>query len=221
MVTAGIPFKLKSGIAPYRGNSPRPGYIKFEDISGPNGKPDGIVDDFDRSIIGNPNPKHFGGFSNTFDYKGFSLDILFTWSYGNDIYNKNKIDGLNADVAFRNQLGLMREAWTPENPSTTMYAIKGRSDGAGNRTSTFFIEDGSYLRLQNISLSYNLKNNLVKKLKLSNARVFVSLNNVHVWTKYTGFDPEVSVGNNALTKGIDFASYPRSKNARIGFNVTF
>ena len=221
MVNAGTPFTLKSGIANYKGNSPRPGYIKFQDINGPDGKPDGVVDDNDRSIIGDPNPKHFGGFSNTFDYKGFSLDILFTWSYGNDIYNKNKIDGLNADVAFRNQLGLMREAWTAENPSTTMYAIKGRSDGAGNRTSTFFIEDGSYLRLQNISLSYNLNKQVIKKMKISNFRVFVSLNNLHVWTKYSGFDPEVSVGNNALTKGIDFASYPRSKNARIGFNVTF
>lgn len=221
MVTAGTPFTLKSGVAPYKGNNPRPGYIKFADISGPNGTPDGVVDENDRSIIGNANPKHFGGFSNTFEYKGLSLDILFTWSYGNDIYNKNKIDGLNADVAFRNQLGLMRDAWTPENPSETMYAIKGRTDGAGNRTSTFFIEDGSYLRLQNISLSYSLKNNLLKKLRVSNLKVFASLNNVHVWTKYTGFDPEVSVGNNALTRGIDFASYPRSKNGRIGFNVTF
>ena len=221
MVAAGTPFTLQDGVVKYKGNNPRPGYIKFEDISGPDGKPDGIIDDNDRSIIGNPNPKHFGGFSNTVSYKGFSLDVLFTWSYGNDIYNKNKIDGLNGDVAFRNQLGLMREAWTPENPSNTMYAIKGRSDGAGNRASTFFIEDGSYLRLQNVSLSYNLAKPLVKKLNLSNVRVFFSLNNVHVWTKYSGFDPEVSVGNNALTKGIDFASYPRSKNGRIGFNVTF
>ena len=221
MVNAGTQFTLKPGVAPYRGNNSRPGYMKLKDISGPDGKPDGVVDDYDRSIIGNPNPKHFGGFSNNFEYKGFSIDVLFTWSYGNNIYNKNKIDGLGAEVAYRNQLGALRDAWTPENPSNTMYAIKGRSDAGASRTSTFFIEDGSYLRLQNISLSYNLNKNLAKKLKLSNVKLFVSLNNVHVWTKYTGFDPEVSVGNNALTKGIDFASYPRSKNARIGVSVTF
>lgn len=221
MIAAGKNFTLKDGIAPYSGNKPRPGYMRLADISGPDGKPDGIVDDNDRTIIGNPNPKHFGGFSNNLQYKGFSLDVLFTWSYGNDIYNKNKIDGLNASIAFRNQLGALRNAWTPLNPDTDQYAINGRTDAGAHRTSTYFIEDGSYLRLQNVTLSYKLNNRVAKSLKLSAAKVFVSLNNLHVWTNYSGYDPEVSVGNNGLTPGIDFASYPRSKNGRVGFSVTF
>lgn len=222
VIASGKAFTLKSGVAPYKGNSPRPGYMRLADIAGPNGgAPDGIVDENDRTIIGNPTPKHFGGFSNNFKYKGFTLDVLFTWSYGNDIYNKNLIDGASAAVSFRNQWGFVRDRWTPEKPSETMYAVNGRVNAGADRTSSFFIEDGSYLRLQNVTLSYNVPNKVAKTMKIGSAKFFVSLNNLHVWTKYRGFDPEVSVGTNALTPGIDFAAYPRSKNARVGLSVSF
>jgi TonB-dependent starch-binding outer membrane protein SusC len=219
--TPNATFTLKPGIAPYKNNSPRPGYMRLADISGPTGKPDGVVDELDRGIIGNPTPRHYGGFSNTIQYKDFSVDVLFTWSYGNDIYNKNKIDGLSADNFFSNQLGQLRDAWAPLKESSTQYSINGRGKAAAERPSTFFIEDGSYLRLQNVTLAYNINNKLLKTIKFSNARLFVSINNLHVWTKYSGFDPEVSVGQNALTPGIDFASYPRSKNIRFGISATF
>ena len=222
MIANGTPFTLKDGVAAYVGSTNvRPGYMRLADISGADGKPDGKVDENDRTIIGNPTPKHFGGLSNTFNYKGIGMDILFTWSYGNDIYNKNKIDALSGNIATTNQLGEFADRWTPLK-ETDMYVVNGRTNSGAQRVSTLFIEDGSFLRLQNITFSYSLPRNLVvSKLKMSNVKFYLSLNNLAVWTNYSGFDPEVNVGTNPLTPGIDFASYPRSRNYRAGISVTF
>ncbi|WNJ20068.1 TonB-dependent receptor [Pontibacter sp. G13] len=206
----GVP--LRAGISRFR-----PGVIKFKDLNG-----DGVIDTDDRTIIGNAMPKHFGGFSNNFSYKGFELSVFMNWSYGNDIYNNNRVRGMATAIPFFNKLGFIRDRWTPENPDTDIISIWGTGDGgADDINNTFYIEDGSYLRLSNITFAYNLPKNFLTRIGVKGCRLYVAGDNLHVWTNYTGYDPDVSVGNNQLTPGLDFDSYPRMRTYRMGASIQF
>jgi hypothetical protein len=213
----------KEGVYPLDGNPRRPGNMKFKDIAGDfdengNPVPDGNINQADRTIIGNANPKHFGGFSNEFSYKNFELSFLMNWSYGNDILNQNLALGLSLGGPYKNQYTKALERWTPDNPTNELYAIGG---GPGGLSNSFYVEDGSFLRLSNITFGYNLPMKLVGKWNISGARIFLSGDNLHVWTKYSGYDPEVSIGDNALTPGTDFSAYPRSRTVRVGIKLDF
>lgn len=196
-------------------NSIQPGDVKYKDLN-----KDGTINDKDRTIIGNGAPIHVGGFSNNFTYKGFDLNIFFTWSYGNDILNANRLifeggqrrKDLNMYAAYANR-------WTPENPNSDIPRVGGQ--GPEGVYSTRVIEDGSYLRLKNVTLGYTFPAQWCKKLTISNARLFVSGENLLTFTSYSGFDPEVSVRNSALTPGFDYSAYPRARNISCGLSVTF
>lgn len=191
----------------------QPGDAKYKDINN-----DGVVNDADQTLIGNPYPKHIGGFNNNFTFKNFDLNVFFQWSYGNEIFNGNNIfmNGLNGAALNRNVLASYANRWNPDNQNTDI--PRSGSNGLSGVLSSRYLEDGSFLRLKTISLGYNFSKDLVKGVK--SARVYVSAQNLHTWTNYSGPDPEVSTRGFGLTPGFDFSAYPIAKTIVFGLNIT-
>ncbi len=200
-------YILKPGIASYgtTANSVQPGDPKYKDLNG-----DGVIDDNDRTIIGNPLPIHTGGFSNNFSYKGFSLNIFFQWSYGNDVLNANTMVFNNGGnyYANSNQFADYANRWTPNNPTNDIPRANARLGGTDLdgkvRLSSRLVEDASYLRFKTVTLGYNLPSNIIRKMGINQFRIFVAAQNLFTWTKYSGLDPEVSTyrGANSATSPI-------------------
>ncbi|WP_256009145.1 TonB-dependent receptor [Desertivirga xinjiangensis] len=209
-------YVLKTGITKNGTTTVQPGDIKYRDLDG-----DLQITDADRTVIGNPLPKHTGGFSNNFSYKGFDLNVLFQWSYGNEIMNANRIilEGNALNYTSLNQFASYLDRWTPDNPSNTLARVGGQ--GPRGVYSSRTIEDGSFLRLKTISLGYNLPAGWVERMKLGAVNVSASAQNLATWTKYTGMDPEVSVRYSALTQGFDYSAYPRARTLTFDLKVTF
>lgn len=211
-------YTLKSGIPAYgSANTIQPGNIKYKDTNG-----DGVVNAADATVIGDPNPDFTGGFSNNLAYKNFDLNIFFNFSAGGDVFNANRIifegggynNGQNMFASYANR-------WTIDNPSNKYF----RAGGAGpdNLTySTRVVEDGSYLKLKTVQLGYNFSPKLVRKIRASAFRLYVSAQNLYTWTKYEGFDPEVSkFGSSALRPAFDYSVYPYARTITFGLNVSF
>jgi len=192
----------------------QPGHIKYRDLNG-----DRIINDNDKTIIGDANPDFIGGFTNNFKFHNFDFNIFFQFSYGGDILNANKLvfEG-NSGRTFQNQFTTVLDRWTPTNQNNIMFVAKGDGD---RQYSSRVIEDGSYLRLKTIQLGYELPNNIMKRVKINSVRFYVSAQNLFTWTKYSGLDPEVSAYNSALTPGFDYSVYPRAKTLIFGANVNF
>lgn len=197
-----------------RGNI-KPGDIKYVDQNG-----DGVVNDQDRVVIGRCEPIHTGGFNNNFTYKGLSLNIFFQWSYGNDVMNANRIifEG-NAMQRNINQYRSYTDRWSPENQDSRNFRTGGQ--GPTGVYSSRTIEDGSYLRLKTLQLSYRLPDKWVKKMRISSFEIFISGQNLWTWTKYSGLDPEVSTRHSALTPGFDYSAYARNRIYTGGIKLTF
>lgn len=206
-------YTLKKGIPAYAGNT-QPGDPKYRDLDG-----SGSITDEDKAAIGNGQPKHTGGFSNNFTWKNFDLNIFLQWSYGNDILNANRMvfenpygkKNINMFASYTNR-------WSENNPTSNM--PRANAQGA-TEYSSLYVEDGSFLKLKNISLGYNFQPKLLKPLHISTARVFLSAENIATITGYSGSDPEVSTRNSVLTPGFDWSAYPRAFNMSFGLNVTF
>ena len=215
-IKSGNSYTLKDNV-PYFSSeaNTQPGMPKYKDING-----DGVIDSNDRTIIGRGLPIHTGGFTNSFAYKGFDLSIFFQWSYGNDIMNANRLlfenAGVNKDLY---QFASYANRWTPDNPDSDIPAAT--KSASNNVISSRIIEDGSYLRLKTVTLGYTFPKTLIAKAKLSNARVYLAAQNLWTWTSYSGYDPEVSIRNSALTPGLDFSSYPRAFTLSFGVNLGF
>lgn len=214
----GESYILKDGV-PNNGNARekiQPGDIKFKDINR-----DGVVNDYDLTIIGNPNPKHIGGFGNNFQYKNFDLNVFFQWSYGGDVLNANRIEFEGGDPNARTSLNMFAsfaDRWTPENQTNELYRIGGQGPAVySSRT----IEDGSFLRLKTVSLGYRLPNTWLKKINIKSLRVYASAQNLITWTKYSGPDPEVSTRPTALTPSFDWSPYPRPRTITLGVDISF
>ena len=194
-----------------------PGSIKYVDVNG-----NGYLDWGDRTIIGDPNPKFTYGFSTEFDYKRFALSLDFNGSFGNDIANANLAQELDASRAEYNiRRDAFEKAWTPQNKSNVYPAVNGVGT---TETQSYFtdrlLEDGSYLRLANVRLSYEVplrKGGFVQGLNLG-----ASLSNVWIWTKYSGWDPDVNSFGNSMTRvGIDIGSYPTARALSFDVRLTF
>jgi TonB-linked SusC/RagA family outer membrane protein len=221
-----------------------PGALKFKDIGGPSGTPDGIIDSYDRTIIGDANPKHTGGFNLSARYKFFDLSAFVNWSYGNSIYNANKMD-YSAYLLTRKYQNVVTDMdlahrFTTVDPLTGLNIFSGASADPVrlkelNKNATIWhpiitqaplhswaIEDGSFLRLNTVTLGFTVPTNASKKIGIQNIRVYVTGYNLFVATSYTGFDPEVdSRRTPPLTPGVDFSAYPKSRSFIAGLNVTF
>jgi hypothetical protein len=184
---------------------------KFKDLNN-----DGVLSTADRTIIGDPNPDYIWGLNNDFSYKNFDLSIFCQASVGGDIYNFTKME-LDRLAGITNATKDALNRWTPANPNTNVpKAVTGRT----NRSSTRFVEDGSYVRLKNVSLGYNFSSELLSHVKIRNARLYVSAQNILTFTNYSGVDPEVAYkGGGNLNLGGDYDSYPNVKSYTIGLNL--
>lgn len=205
----------------------------FADLNG-----DGVINNDDQTFIGNPEPKFTWGFGNTFSYKGFDLTVQFSGSYGNKVLNYGRrsleVSGSTSNL-LTTVLDYARvEKIDPNGPDDfrnyhvvntstiqpRLYTSSGKN--RNDRVSDAYIEDGSYIRLQNISFSYTFPKAWMKKLYIQNLKLYCNLQNLYTWTKYKGYDPEVgSLWGNTLMNGIDYGRYPSPRIYTFGLNVTF
>jgi len=203
-------------------NNPIPGEPLFAEVADEEGNFDGMIDDNDRQIIGDPNPDFTFGIGNTVSYKNFDLNIFFQGAVGGEIYNLTAVQLYNGDS---NGLTDVLNSWTPDNTTTDIprAAIRGRE------RSSRFVEDGSYVRLKNIALGYSLPTKLLEKVGIGSARLSVSAQNLLTFTNYSGLDPEVSYfgsggerrGDDNVIQGHDFGNYPNLRSITVGANLKF
>lgn len=193
------------------GVDPETGDMIYKDING-----DGRVSSSDRTFIGDPNPDFTFGLTNDFSYKGFNLSIFLQGSYGNDVFNASRMD-TEGMYDGKNQSTRVLQRWRVPGQITEVPRA-----GYNMLNSTYFIEDGSYLRVKNVSLSYNIKAPGLSRLGINKLQPFISASNLLTWTKYTGLDPEVNqYGNSGAVQGIDWGTYPQSKSFILGLSVEF
>lgn len=174
----------------------------------------------DRTIIGNANPDFYYGLNNTVSYKGLTLTLFLEGSYGNDMLNATRIES-EAMIDPKNQLLTVNDRWRqPGDIADIPKASWANTDNS--RISSRFVEDASYLRVKTLTLSYDLPSDLLSKINLSNVRLYATGENLFTFTDYSGFDPEVNAfgGSNTL-QGVDFGTYPQTRNIIFGLNVTF
>jgi TonB-linked SusC/RagA family outer membrane protein len=212
-----------------------PGDIRFKDISGPNGKPDGIINSYDRTFLGSYMPKFTYGFNYSGTYKRFDFSLFFQGVYGNKIYNGTKVltEGMlrlfNAGTA-------VLDAWTPTNTNTDIPRAVSGDPNNNARISDRFIESGSYLRLKNLSVGYTIPMTTWTHGNVRDVRIYVSGQNLLTFTKYSGYDPEVgaytplvngvpgapgSNGSGLLNNGIDYGMMPSSRTILGGIQINF
>lgn len=222
-VSPGV-FVLKNGIPnnTKERNNIQPGDMKLRDING-----DGKVTPEDQTVIGHGLPVHTGGFTNNFEYKGFDLSLFFQWSYGNDVinYNRYKLEDMIGQNS--NRLATVKNHWTPRvdngdgtytDGNYTNYLCRAKGSISDINTSRV-IEDASFLRLKNVQLGYTFPVKLIKRWGISSLRLYVSGQNLWTWTEYTGYDPEVSTRNSALTRGFDYSAYPKTTSYTFGVKL--
>lgn len=236
-----LSWKIKDGVAPppkaiYR--ELRPGTPKFKDLSGPEGIPDGTIDNYDKVAIGHTLPVCTGGFAVNLNAYGFDFNASFNFSIGNDVYNAQNAELSNKGVMTHKNL--LRE-FTPGNAFTAIDWNTGEQitdveilrEVNKNATmwspatamqflSDHFIEDGSFLRVSSVTLGYTIPLTITEHLRIKKLRIFATASNLFCFTKYSGFDPEVNTRRSTpLTPGVDFSAYPKSRSIIGGLNITF
>lgn len=193
------------GADPY--NRTSPGDVRFKDLNN-----DGVINDGDRTILGNPNPQFIYAMSNDFSYKGFDFSIFLQGVQGNDIFNANNVFQESMAVA-QNQTEKVLGRWEGEGTSNTMPRAIFNDPNNNSRISSRFLEDGSYMRIKNVTLGYTLPGRLLKNT-FQRARIYLSAQNLFTFTKYSGFDPEVP------SNGVDYNVYPVTRVLSVGLNIT-
>lgn len=215
-VTPSGGLELKPGITnnTHYGSKVAPGVVKYKDQNG-----DGDITPEDRTVIGNTIPKWYGGITNTFNYKGIDMSFMFQFNYGNDIYNATRLYATMSMNERTNQLAEVSDRWTPTNASNKVPSAKGY---VKNELYSRYVEDGSFLRLKNITLGYTLPAQWTKKAFISKVRVYGSAQNLFCISGYSGYDPEVStMSGNPMTPGVDWGAYPKSRVITFGLDIQF
>lgn len=198
----------------YRGGKTvLPGDVKYLDVNG-----DYQINDDDRMIIGNGNPKGWGSFSNSFKYKNLDLVIDIQYSYGNDVLDMSTHSAEDR-VGIANSYKTVLNAWTPTNQNTPIAAIRDTRAGYVTNVDSRWVQDGSFIRGRNAVLGYSFPAEVVKRMKLSRLRVYTSVQNFFLATKYRGNDPEVTTYNNAFAQGQTFFDYPKPTTFLLGLNI--
>lgn len=229
-------YTLKDGI-PYLGekSAVKPGMWKFKNVDG---SEDNKITEEDKTVIGNANPTLYGGINNTFTFYGFDLSLYLTYSLGNDVLNATKLTNSRAGKLKYSVLSAVdsNNRWTlvndkgnfvtdPEelaamNAGKTVACLHDLEE-ADTYIHSWGVEDASYLKISNVTLGYTFPRKWMEKIGLQSLRLYVTGNNLYTFTKYSGFDPEVSTFGNGLTPGVDFGGYPRSRSVVFGVNVSF
>jgi TonB-linked SusC/RagA family outer membrane protein len=239
-------YVLKDGVASLKGKNRatvKPGDVKYLPVAGEtdaNGNP--VWSTNDRTEIGSPEPKFFGGFNNEFVYKNFDLSIFLNFSYGNKAFNMNTQRFMGPYLPNQNSLGLMADRFTLIDPNTGLettdlarlaalnpnqankrqiWSLNSSNNIAISDPLDYYLEDASFLRVNNITLGYTLPSTLSSRAFVQKLRFYITLNNIHTFTNYSGYDPEVSATDAILTRGVDNSAYPRTKSVVAGINLTF
>ncbi|MFP5039390.1 SusC/RagA family TonB-linked outer membrane protein [Parasediminibacterium sp. JCM 36343] len=222
----------------------QPGSIKYKDLNG-----DGVVDANDRTIIGNALPKFFGGLNQQFSYKGFDASIFINYSYGSKVFNYNRLEFTSGYTPGANMLAVANNRWRVTDNNGNIYqqisnkqvvvsVLPSQLDSlnknasfwlplVGSSSSSFSpnswsVEDGSFIRISNITFGYSLPASLMRRAKITKLRFYLTVNNVAVITGYSGYDPEVNTRRaTPLTPSVDYSAYPRSRAYICGLNLTF
>ena len=200
--------------APTQLSGTRPGDIKYVDIDG-----NKVINSDDQIILGNAQPKFYGGLTNTVTFKGFELTAFLRFSYGNKVWNHTRVfaEGMNNQFG---QFASINNRWTPTNTNTDIPRAVYGDPNQNRRNSDRFMEDGSYLRIKNLIIAYNLPKSIINRIRFSNIKVYAQAQNLVTWTKYKGFDPEVSAFSITNTApGTDFLTYPQARTITFGISV--
>jgi hypothetical protein len=210
----------------YQGPGIQPGDVKFKDISGPQGKKDGIINDYDRTFAGSPIPKFTYGFTGNLEYRRFDVSVFLQGVYGNSIYNQILTDIEGFYRSFNITERVAENSWHGQGTSDQFPRLSWNGATNNKRPSTRFLESGSYMRVKNIQLGYNIPSAWLSRLTIAQTRVFASVQNLLTFTNYTGLDPEQYTSNNSLgdgvrAVGIDWGTYPSGRTYTLGINVNF
>jgi TonB-linked SusC/RagA family outer membrane protein len=195
------------------------GDIKFEDVNN-----DGKVDEKDLTYIGSPHPDFTFGVTNTFSYKNFDLSVFIQGSQGINIFNYVRRNTEGMDKLYTNQLKTVLDRWSPENPNSesNMPRLVPGSDNPNLSISSRFLEDGSYVRIQNLSIGYTLPTSALSRFTVSRLRIYATIQNLKTFTNYSGYDPEIGAYNQkALLMNIDNGRYPQPRTYTFGLNLEF
>lgn len=206
---------LKEGITNNaRYGAVKPGVVKYKDQDG-----DGIITTNDRTVIGNAMPKWYGGITNTFNYKGVDFSFMLQFNDGNDIYNATRLYATQSRSGRLNMLSEVADRWSPTNASNKVPSQNGY---IVNDVYSRFIEDGSFLRLKNITLGYTLPHKWTRKFHASKLRIYATGQNLFCISGYSGYDPEVnSASSSPMTPGLDWGAYPKSRVFTFGLDLQF
>lgn len=201
---------VKEGINSETGN------VIFSDLDG-----NGIIDDEDRQIIGNALPDYIWGLTNVIGYKGLELTFFFQGVQGQDVYNATRFE-LEKQSSFTNQSITVLDRWTPQNTDGILPIAVFGDPSSNNRASSRFVEDGSFIKLRELTLAYHLPASISNKLRLAKAKVYAQGRNLFTITDYSGFDPEVSRdGGSTISPNIDFGTFPQVRSIIFGLNLSF
>lgn len=211
----------KAHVTSIVGQAPVGGTLKYEDVSGPDGVPDGKIDANDRQLIGSPHPKFFGGFNTQVSWRNFDLGLQFSFVYGNNLFNQMRFlssRGFAYDAARKERIN----AWSGPGHITTEHKVLTSTDSRDNQFSSKYVEDASYLRLNNVTLGYNFPESVTETLNVSAFRLYFSGQNILTVTDYKGFDPEVNAkAGDIRTQGVDIGMIPQVSTYMLGLNVKF
>jgi len=192
------------------------GRFRYADLNG-----DGIINDDDRGFIGSPHPDFTYGINIGADYKGFDLAAFFQGSQGNDVYNYEKIFTDFPTFFNVNRSTRVLDSWSPSNTGASLPALQNAITNNETSTNSYFVEDGSYLRLKNLQIGYTFTESTIGKLGMESLRFYLQGTNLFTITGYDGLDPEINSNRDNLTLGVDFNTYPISKILSLGVNIKF
>ncbi len=238
-------YSLKDGVATLKGatvSNIKPGDVKYQTTAGETSEGRPVWSTNDRTYIGNTMPKFIGGLVNTVQYKNWDFSVFMNFSYGNDVFNANVQRFLGPYLPNQNSLTAMNDRFVLIDPETgiestnlarlsamnpdqhntdKMWSLHADNKIALTDVLDDYVEDGSFLRLNTITLGYSLPKSLLTKMHLSKLRFYCTLRNIHTFTSYSGYDPEVASSSSLLTSGVDNSAYPRSKSYVFGVNLSF